>query len=193
MKNKRHSILILLFSLLFFVCSCATIPSGPSVAVMPPPGKSFDAFRADDAVCRDWASQHIGQSAQEAANASTVKSAAVGTAVGAGLGAAIGAASGHMGTGLGIGAASGLLLGTLAGTNASEASGYTAQNRYDIAYQQCMYAKGNLLPGMTAPAARRYSAPPPPQDYEPNYQGNVPPDYNPNMHQDGEDAPNGGR
>ena len=40
--------------------------------------------------------------------------------------------------------------------------GSEAQRRYDIAYQQCMYAKGNQLPG----SAYRYRATPlPPQAY----------------------------
>ena len=34
---------------------------------------------------------------------------------------------------------------------------YEAQRRYDIAYVQCMYARGNQVPGRTA-----YRAPPPP-------------------------------
>jgi hypothetical protein len=33
------------------------------------------------------------------------------------------------------------------------------QRRYDIAYQQCMYAKGNQLPGQ---AVRQNIPPPPP-------------------------------
>jgi hypothetical protein len=34
------------------------------------------------------------------------------------------------------------------------------QRQYDIAYQQCMYAKGHVIPG--APAPRGTAAPPPP-------------------------------
>ena len=94
---------------------CATIPSGPSVMVLPGSGKSFEQFQADDATCRQWASQQIGTAPQEAANQSTAKSAVAGTVIGAGLGAAIGAASGAAGTGAAIGAASGLLLGSAAG------------------------------------------------------------------------------
>ncbi|MGO9953562.1 MAG: glycine zipper family protein [Dissulfurispiraceae bacterium] len=180
MINKRQAIsLILVFSLLFTLSGCATMPPGPSVSVMPPPGKSFDEFRADDAICRQWAAQQTGQTAQDAANQSAVKSAALGTILTAGLGAVIGAAVGHWGTGAAIGAASGLLLGTAAGAGASQASGYAVQRRYDVAYMQCMYAKGNLLPGMTVAPVRRYSAPPPPPDYAPESSDNVPPDYKP--------------
>jgi hypothetical protein len=34
------------------LAACAEIPNGPSVAVMPPPGKPFDLFVADDQLCR---------------------------------------------------------------------------------------------------------------------------------------------
>ncbi|MGO9377784.1 MAG: hypothetical protein ACLPN1_01615 [Dissulfurispiraceae bacterium] len=71
-----------------------------------------------------------------------------------------------MGTGLAIGAASGLLVGTAA-ANAGQASGYAAQGRYDISYSQCMYAKGNQVPGIVTPysRARRTPPPPPPPPY----------------------------
>ena len=119
---------------------CATFPTGPSVMVLPPPGKPFEQFQADDAVCRGWAGQQIGATAQETANQNTAIGAVAGTAMGAALGAAIGAASGNAGAGAAIGAASGLLGGTAVGANAGQAYGWEAQRRYDMAYQQCMYA-----------------------------------------------------
>ena len=76
---------------------CATLPTGPSVMVLPAHGKSFEQFQSDDALCRQWARQQIGMSPQETVNQNAVTGAAVGTAVGAGLGAAIGAASGQSG------------------------------------------------------------------------------------------------
>src|SRR5208337_2908581 len=84
------------------VTGCATVPTGPSVSMMPGSGKSFEQFQADDAVCRQWAAQQIGESPQQTANQNTVTGAAVGTVIGAGLGAAIGAAAGHAGTGAAI-------------------------------------------------------------------------------------------
>jgi hypothetical protein len=134
MTNSKLSILVFPVVLLMFV-GCATIPTGPSVMVMPGAGKSFEQFQADDAVCRQWASQQIGISPQEAAGQSTAKGAVAGTVLGAGLGAAIGSASGSAGTGAAIGAASGLLLGSAAGASAGQASGYEAQRRYDIAFR----------------------------------------------------------
>lgn len=149
------------------ISGCATIPTGPSVMVFPPPGKSFEQFQADDAICRRWAAQQIGLSPQEVANQNTATGAVVGTAVGAGLGAAIGSVSGSAGVGAAIGAASGLLVGTTSGANAGQAYGWRAQRRYDIAYQQCMYAKGNQIPGMAPRRVRRIAPPPPDLSSEP--------------------------
>jgi hypothetical protein len=151
----------LLFLLVLLVAGCASVPTGPSVMVLPTPGKPFEVFQAEDANCRMWANQQIGQTPQEMVNQNTVVGAAAGTLLGAGLGAAIGAASGNAGTGAAIGAGSGLLVGTASGASAGQTYGWEAQRRFDIAYQQCMYAKGNQIPG-AAPSGRRNYPPPPP-------------------------------
>ncbi len=140
---------------------CATVPTGPSVMVMPGNGKSFDTFRADDNECRQWARQQAGTSPGEAANQNLVGGAALGTLLGAGLGAAIGAATGNVGAGLGIGAASGLVGGTALASGPAYAAAYEVQRQYDMAYQQCMHLKGNKIP------RRVHSAPPPPPAYPP--------------------------
>ncbi len=134
------------------------MPTGPSVMVLPGAGKSFEQFQTDDAVCRQWAAGQIGMAPQAIANQNTATGAVAGTAMGAGLGAAIGAASGSAGAGAAIGAASGLLFGSAAGASSGQSSGWEAQRRYDIAYQQCMYAKGNQIPGYS----RGSVTPPPP-------------------------------
>lgn len=159
--------------MLLTLCGCTTLPTGPSVKVLPAPGKSFDQFREDDAICRQWAGQQIGVSAQEVVNQNTASGAIVGTAIGAGIGAAIGSASGNAGGGAAIGAGSGLLFGASAGADSGRYYGYEAQRRYDIAYEQCMYAKGNQIPGVTVRRIRR-STPAPPR-----YMYPVPPDYLP--------------
>lgn len=133
---------------------CAVMPDGPSILVMPAPAKPFEVFVAEDQYCRSYAFQAAGGKAQTAANTSAVESAAVGTA----LGAAAGALIGSNWPSVGIGAGAGLLMGSAIGLSESSASGYTLQRRYDIAYAQCMYAKGNLLPGQSP----RYNVPPPP-------------------------------
>lgn len=151
---------------LLALAACTTIPTGPSVMAMPGTGKSFDQFRADDADCRQYAySQVGGATANDAAVDSGVRSAAVGTAVGALAGAAIG---GHRGAGVGAGV--GLLAGSAAGANAAQASAYGSQRRYDNAYVQCMYAKGDRVPvpgRMYGPERGYYSPPPPSGDYAP--------------------------
>ena len=189
MKPRRYIFPFLALLVILTVSGCATVPTGPSVAVMPGTGKPFEQFQADDAICRQWAAQQIGLSTQQTINQNTVAGTAAGTVIGAGLGAAIGAASGNAGIGAAIGAVSGLLVGTASGASAGQAYGWEAQRRYDIAYAQCMYAKGNQVPGVMAPAShvRRMPPPPPPPDLnseQPIYQApqappSPPPPYPP--------------
>jgi hypothetical protein len=143
---------------------CATIPTGPSVMVLPSPGKSFESFQSDHMACRQWALQQAGVQPSDAVNEKLASGAAIGTLIGAGLGAAIGAASGSAGAGAAIGAGSGLLGGTAVASGPAYASGWEIQRRYDMAYQQCMYAKGNRIPGhiQTSKRASRIPPPPPP-------------------------------
>lgn len=130
---------------------CATLPNGPSVAVMPGVGKSFEQFVADDRTCRDYAAQSLGIDVNSAGANNVVTGAAVGTVVGAAAGALIG---GHhaAGTGAGVGLVTGSAMG------AGEAGGVQqdAQRRYDIAFEQCMYAKGNQLPTAASTSYYRY-------------------------------------
>lgn len=148
---------------LFFLVACATTPSGPGVMVLPGSGRSFDQFRFDDFDCRQYAHvQAGGTEPNQAAANSGLASAAVGAAVGTIAGAAIGGSEGA-----GVGAGVGLATGALAGTGAAAQSSYTAQQRYDIGYQQCMYAKGHKIPMAAGrydrrPAHRQATPPPPP-------------------------------
>jgi len=138
------------------LAGCASIPTGPSVSVMPGPGKPFDQFQADNAICRQFAEQQIGANPNQVAQEQVLSGAAAGAVLGAASGALMG--HGHEGPTESM-AGAGLIVGTAAGANAANASTMTLQRRYDIAYMQCMYAKGNLVPGYQAP---RYAAPPPP-------------------------------
>lgn len=138
------------------LAGCATAPTGPRVAVMPAPGKPFEVFVAEDRLCRSYAEQSIGQSRNEAAAQNFAGAAAVGTAVGA----AAGSLSGGQGS-TGSGAATGLVVGSMVGAGQSANASGDAQRRYDIAYEQCMYAKGNQVPGAPQPAY--YPPPPPPR------------------------------
>jgi hypothetical protein len=168
-----------MFSLLALLLlgGCQTLPTGPSVNVLPAPGKPFEVFQADDAECRQWAARQIGMEPQETANQNVATGAVLGTVVGGGVGAALGAAAGNPGAGAAIGAGSGLLIGTASGAGAGEVYGEEAQRRYDNTYVQCMYAKGNQIPGTVRRVRRpRRSTPPPPPNSE---MYSVPPDYYP--------------
>jgi hypothetical protein len=143
--------------------ACASV-KGPSVMVLPGSGKSFEQFQADDAVCQQWAYQQTGITPQHAQTGHVLAGAAVGTAVGAAAGAAIGAAAGSPATGAAVGAGVGALGGTTVGASSGYAAGASTQNRFDMAYVQCMYAKGNQVPlprGTRPPAAAAPPAPPP--------------------------------
>jgi hypothetical protein len=168
MKSNRVRVLAALSPML--LAACTTIPDGPSTYALPGSGKSFERFRYDEADCRQYASSQTGgNTANDAAVNSGVASAAVGTAVGAVAGAALG---GQHGAAAGAGA--GLMVGALAGTGAAHASGYQLQQRYDMAYGQCMYAKGHKIPvsGSFAAAVKPQrpapsAYPPPPSRYPP--------------------------
>lgn len=167
MSLKR---IVPLFSLLAVLVGCATIPAGPSVAVLPGAGKPFEVFQADDAVCRQWAYQQIGGvSPSEAFNESTSSGAVLGTIVGAGIGVAIGAATGNPGAGAAIGGATGLLGGMSMGADQGAYSSYALQNRYDIAYGQCMHSKGHRVPIYRQQASAYVPSPRPAYYYPPPY------------------------
>jgi uncharacterized protein YcfJ len=152
---------------LLAVGGCVTMPSGPSVMVLPEPGKPFEQFQAEDELCRQWAAQRLGLSPEYTANQNAVTGAVVGTLIGAGLGAAFGAIGGDAALGAAIGAGSGLFAGTASGVESGRVYGWQAQRRYDIAYQQCMYAKGNQIPGAARKAYRSTRIPPPPPGWTP--------------------------
>lgn len=129
-------------AVLLLAGGCATLPDGPSVLVLPGTGKTFDQFRFDEQQCRSFALAQIGGTPQsQAAVNAGVASAAIGTAVGAAAGAAIGG-----GSGAGIGAGSGLVLGSILGTGFGQDAYSRLQQRYDFAFQQCMYAQGHRVP-----------------------------------------------
>ena len=175
MVNTSRSSVTLLA--LLALGACTTMPTGPSILAMPGTGKSFDEFRVDDSYCRQYALDQIGgMNANQAATDSAVRSAAVGTIIGAAAGAALG---GH--NGAGVGAGTGLVVGSLAGSSAANASAYGTQRRYDNAYIQCMYAKGERVPvsgQLQSAPARSYAPPPPapsPNMIPPPPPGNPPP------------------
>jgi len=180
------------------LAGCVTVPSGPAVMVMPGPQKSFDQFRADEGDCRNYAQAVLGgPNAGQGANDAAAANAVAGAALGAVAGAILGSVTGHAGNGAAIGAGTGLLFGSAAGSNTAGYSSFALQRQYDGAYMQCMYARGNQMPGHVtyrgaalAPQLPVYSYPPasypapniapgnyPPPNYPPpNY---PPPNYPP--------------
>ena len=151
---------------------CVSVPTGPSVMALPGTGKSFEQFRIDDTICRQFAYEQTGgMTAQQAGQNAAVASTIIGTALGAAAGAAIGSVSGNLGAGAAIGAGSGLIFGSAAGSGYAAPSYYEAQWRYDNAYIQCMYAKGNRVPVSGQFNSPETSGPsrmmPPPADYPP--------------------------
>ena len=82
---------------LSLLAGCASMPTGPTVLVLPGTYKSIDDFHADESQCRAYALQQVSGSP----NDESVRDAVVGTAIGAVAGAAIG---GQQGAGVGAGA-----------------------------------------------------------------------------------------
>lgn len=161
--RTRHQVALTFLALL---AGCQSVPTGPSVMVLPGQGQGFERFTHDDASCRRFASFQTGNKTPAQASAETgLASAAVGTAVGAASGAAFGGAPGAA-----IGAGAGLLGGSAVGTGLGYESGIEQQNRYDQAYIQCMYGHGHqvpingviIRPTPTSPTTRTQGLPLPP-------------------------------
>ena len=156
--NRWWALLPLTGAVLF--TGCATVPTGPSVMVLPGTGKPFEQFQVDDASCRGWAAQQAGITTGAVGDRTTLTGAVIGTAVGAAAGAALGAAAGNPAIGAAAGAGVGLLGGTAIGAGEAAGAVSAVQRRYDAGYMQCMYAKGNRIP--VSRGSQAYSASPPP-------------------------------
>ena len=131
---------------------CATQPLGPTVPVMPAQGKSMDAFQQDEDYCEQYAGDRAEGRVKQA-NDDELRRGIIGGALGAGLGALAGNTKG---------AVAGGIIGSVIGS--SSGAGYDqhrVQRTYDIAYAQCMRAKGNDV-GMRHPRRWRDGPPPPP-------------------------------
>ncbi len=146
------------FAATLFATACAHQPLGPTARVMPAPGKPFEVFAQDQALCRQFADSETDGGAIMS-NVTQFGVAAVTTALGAGLGAAV-----RGGRGAEVGAAFGGIGGAAMAGRGSARDQSTLQGRYDLAYSQCMYARGNQVVG----AARAVAAVPPPSGYGPS-------------------------
>jgi len=143
---------------LLLLAGCVSAPQGPTVPVMPAQNKPPEVFQQDQITCQQYAQQVIGPAQQQLQN-QQVGSAVIGTILGAGLGAAAGG-----GRGAAIGAGAGAVAGTAYGANSAQYEQMNMQQRYDMAYTQCMYSRGNQVPqGYQPPPNYPYPPPPPPQ------------------------------
>lgn len=152
---KRAVLTLVAISSLSFLAACVSAPTGPTIAIMPREGKPFDLFQQEDQQCRGFATNSI-KDTSNAALKEGATSALIAAALGAAAGAVIqGGSSQNIGTGAGIG-----LLGG-AGIGAMNASGKQnqAQVQYNIAYQQCMYSKGNQVPSYPTQSNSGYMPP----------------------------------
>jgi len=127
------------------VNGCATPPMGPTAHVMPAPGKPFEVFAQDQATCKQFAAGEVDGGATMA-NLKELGTAAVGTALGAGLGAAV-----RGGRGAEVGGSVGAIGGTAMAGQGSSRDQASLQGRYDLAYTQCMFARGNQIGGNQIP------------------------------------------
>lgn len=155
MRKPRPKAAIMAFACL---AGCASIPQGPTLAVLPSANKPYEIFRADDASCRALAGSTVSAEVERSNNqaaGSALLVLALATAAGAAIGASNGGGYHHggygggsgAGSGAAVGAGLGALGGAAVGASASEESQDGIQRRYDIAYAQCMYARGNQVPG----------------------------------------------
>jgi hypothetical protein len=130
---------------LLSLCGCQPAPvTGPTIAVMPKPGKSLNQFQNDDYTCRAYAQNQSYAPPPSGLN-SPAGTAAATTVVGAAGGALLGAAGGNAGMGAAIGAGVGLLGGAAWGAHKKQQAEAGSQQSYNIAYAQCMTTKGNIV------------------------------------------------
>jgi hypothetical protein len=128
------------------LAGCAATPMGPTVQAMAGPGKTFDVFQADNMSCRNFAAQQV-QGQADAANKRAVGTALLTTALGAATGAVGGSLAGDAGGGAAVGGAVGAGAGSAVGAMNNSDDQIGIQGQYDNAYSQCMYAKGEQVPG----------------------------------------------
>ena len=168
MTSHARSLFWLAVPAALLLGACAAPPMGPTVQVLPSPSKPFQAFQRDPYECGQYAHSMVAGQA-EFANQRAVGGTAAGVLLGGLLGAAIG-----NGRGAGIGAASGAIVGTSASAPGTAYAQGSIQHQYNNAYVQCMYARGNQVPGVAGwgPRGHEHAHPQPyQQPYPPPYQG----------------------
>lgn len=157
---------------LAMLAGCVTAPLGPTVAVMPGPGKAPEQYNADMASCQQTAQSALSGPTQNA-QAGAATTVAGGAVLGAAVGALFGAATGNAGAGAAWGAGTGLMIGGASAGGPGAASSYNLQRQYDAIYVQCMASLGNAPP---ARVVRRAAPRVPPAPPAPSGQFGPPPD-----------------
>jgi hypothetical protein len=146
---------------LALVMGCDTVPQAPTVTMLPGVHKSADEFRTDDADCRQYAVDQLGSAVSAPRGlGSGLTSGLSGTAVCPATNRAVGdnrsATAGTAGT-------------LIDGTDSAQSAGSGLQERYNCAYVQCMYARGDRVPLLARERwpAPRSPSPPDPDAYYP--------------------------
>ena len=120
-RRKGHTRVAVVGLALIALAGCASTPTGPTVQVMPAPNKSLAVFSDDNMICKHYAA---GEVEGEASHSDWMQVA--------------------------IGAGAGALGGSAVGLVPSSKAQKTTQDRYDIAYVQCMATRGNQVDGTVA-------------------------------------------
>jgi len=159
---------------------CAYAPTGPTVMVLPGSQKTPDQFQADYAACQQEVQALLAPSV-DAANNQAASNVVIGTVIGAAAGALLGQGSYNPGAAAAWGAGTGLLIGSAGAGGYSQVSSYSLQQRFNFAFLQCMYQRGNQVPGYRRQAPV-VAPPPPPPGYRYPPSAYPPPNYPaPNM------------
>jgi uncharacterized protein YcfJ len=129
---------------------------------MPAQGKSMETFQQDEGYCEQYANERATGKVQQA-NDNELRNGVIGAALGAGLGALAGDTKGAV--------AGGIIGGVLGGSSGAGYDQHRVQRTYDVAYAQCMTARGNDV-GMHRHHPRRmrddnYAPPPGSDNYPP--------------------------
>lgn len=150
-----NAVLPMLWPVALLAACTATVPPParvPTVSVMPGKRQSFEQFLLDEPRCRRHAAAQGGQAGAPV----LADSAVAGTLIGAATGALLG---GHR-QAAANGAVAGLLAGVVSGQRASQDDEVRQQYQYNLAYQQCMVAKGHTVETASSAAWRSGHAPP---------------------------------
>lgn len=151
-----NAVLPMLWPVALLAACAVTVPPParvPTVSVMPGKRQSFETFLLDEQRCRRHAASQGGHVAGGSVLANSV---VAGVLTGAAAGALLG---GHR-QAAANGAAAGLLAGVVSGQQASQDDEARQQYQYNLAYQQCMVAKGHIAETASSAAWRSGHAPP---------------------------------